>query len=167
MGFDIREVRPEEYEEAGRITADAYREYVPPGDRDWQAYLEDIADVVDRAKRTTVLVAVEDGEILGTATLELEGRTEKGRERDPLAPGEAHVRMVGVRPGARRRGIARALMDECVRRARETGKTLLTLNTGESMKAAHAMYESMGFRRNPDQVFDDDFVLRSYELPLG
>jgi ribosomal protein S18 acetylase RimI-like enzyme len=166
MGFGIRPVRPEEYDEAGRVTADAYREFAAPNDPDWHAYLEELADVTDRATRTTVLVAVENGQILGTATLELEDRTEKGG-RDPLAPGEAHVRMVGVHPDARRRGIARALMDECIRLAREAGKTILTLNSTERMKAAHAMYESMGFTRKPDQVFDDDFVLRTYELPLG
>jgi ribosomal protein S18 acetylase RimI-like enzyme len=166
MGFEIRPARPEEYEEAGRVTADAYREFASPGDADWQAYLEELADVADRVKRTMVLVAVEDAQILGTATLELEGRTEKAG-RDPLAPGEAHVRMVGVRPDARRRGIARALMDECIRLAREVGKTILTLNSTDRMKAAHAMYESMGFTRKADQVFDDDFVLRTYELPLG
>jgi ribosomal protein S18 acetylase RimI-like enzyme len=148
------------------VTADAYREFATSGDAGWESYLDELADVADRVKRTKVLIAVEDGEVLGTATLELEGRTEKDG-REPLAPGEAHVRMVAVRPDARRRGIARALMEECIRRARRAGKTVLTLNSTERMKAAHAMYESMGFTRKPDQVFDDGFVLRTYELPLG
>ena len=39
MTIEIRPVRPEEYAEAGGVTADAYREFVPPGDGDdWGGY---------------------------------------------------------------------------------------------------------------------------------
>ena len=34
------------------------------------------------------------------------------------------------------------------------------------MKAAQAMYESMGFTRKPDRVFPDGFVLLTSELAL-
>jgi hypothetical protein len=34
------------------------------------------------------------------------------------------------------------------------------------MAAAQALYESMGFRRGQDQVYDDGFRLRTYELEL-
>ena len=85
MAIEIREARPEEYEEAGRITADAYREFATPGRRaGWDDYLVRIADIAERAQRTTILVAVnDDGVILGTVTLELEGRTDEGREGAP------------------------------------------------------------------------------------
>ena len=63
----------------------------------WEDYLEQIADVAGRADRTTILVAVEDGRILGSATLELDGRIDED-EDGPLAPGEAHIRMLGVAP---------------------------------------------------------------------
>ena len=171
MGFEIRPVRPEEYAEAGRVTADAYREFVRPEDgADWHEYLEHLADVADRAQRTTVLVAEENGTILGTVTLELDRRVEEGqdhREGERLAPHQSNVRMLGVRPDARGRGIGRALMDECIRIARAEGKTSMTLNTTERMKAAHAMYESLGFIRGDDWQVSEDFALWTYELPLG
>jgi ribosomal protein S18 acetylase RimI-like enzyme len=169
VSLEIRPVRPEEYEEAGAVTALAYREFAPRRSDDWEDYLRRIADVGDRAERTTVLVAVEGGSILGTLTLELTDRTEAGHERedDPLPPEEAHIRMLGVHPDARGRGIGRALMDASLRHARDAGKTLLTLNTTERMRAAQAMYESMGFTREPDRVFDDGFVLLSYSLALA
>jgi GNAT superfamily N-acetyltransferase len=171
MAIEIREARPDEYEEAGRITADAYREFATPGRRaGWDDYLVRIADIADRAQRTTIIVAVEDGEVLGTVTLELEGRTDEGREdgdeAEPLEPGHAHVRMLGVAPGARGRGVGRMLMDACIEWARRAGKTVLTLKTTERMKVAQSMYESMGFARTPDRVFPDGFVLLAYELPL-
>ena len=125
--------------------------------------------MADRAKRTTVLVAVEGERVLGTLTLELEGRTEagdQGFEADPLAPGEAHIRMLGVAREARGRGIGRLLMEASLDEARGAGKTFVTLNTTERMRAAQAMYESMGFTREEDMVFPDGFRLLSYSLRL-
>lgn len=166
MTIEVREVRPDEYDEAGEVTALAYREFVRANDADWEEYLARIADVRGRAERTTILVAVEGGRIVGTATLELDGRVEP--EDDPgLSPEEAHIRMLGVHPGARRRGIARMLMDACFVRARERGKARVTLHTTHRMRAAQAMYEGLGFRRLPDRTFPDGFVLLTYEKAIG
>ncbi|HEX2030215.1 MAG TPA: GNAT family N-acetyltransferase, partial [Actinomycetota bacterium] len=124
------------------------------------------ADVRTRARHATVLAAVEDGEVLGTVTVELDGRIPGGHPRDPLEPDEAHVRMLGVRPDARRRGTGRRLMEAAIEAARRAGKRRLTLNTTDGMAAARKMYEGMGFRRGPDKVWDDGFRLLSYELDL-
>jgi ribosomal protein S18 acetylase RimI-like enzyme len=110
-------------------------------------------------------VAVEEGRILGSTTLELEGRTDPDDD-SPLAPDEAHVRMLGVEPGARRRGIARLLMEASFAEARRAGKERLTLHTTERMRAAQAMYEALGFDRLEDEVYPDGFVLISYERRL-
>jgi ribosomal protein S18 acetylase RimI-like enzyme len=161
---EIREARPDEYESAGEVTATCYREFVRPNS-DWESYLTMIRDVAERAARTTILVAVDEGHIVGSATLELTGRVEP--EDDPqLQPDEAHIRMVGVLPEMRRRGIARALMHECIERAREQGKRFITLHTTARMRSAQLMYESMGFVRGADRTFPDGFVLLSYRLDL-
>ena len=167
MTVEIREVRPEEYEEAGRVTADAYRPYAR-GD-DWDAYLLELANVADRAQRTMVLVAVEDGRVIGTTTLDLDRRVSEGEEHvegERLPAHESHIRMLGVLPEAQGRGIGRALMDESIRIAREHGKTLLTLNTTERMAVAQRMYESMGFTRLPDWRVSPEFTLLSYQLEI-
>jgi ribosomal protein S18 acetylase RimI-like enzyme len=169
MAIEVREATPAEHAEAGRVTAGAYREFVRPGDDDWAAYLARIADVADRASRTTVLVAAEDGRILGSLTLELEGRVrdEDDDEHRPLEPGEAHIRMLGVDPDARGRGVARALMEAAEARAREAGKSVVTLNTTRRMAAARAMYERLGYERTEDRVFPDGFVLLGYRKRLA
>jgi len=101
MAIVTREAVPEDYAEAGRITAEAYREFVPPDDDgDWQRYLVRLADVGERATRTTVLVAIEEGRIIGCVTLELESRVRDGDGDAPLETGEAHIRMLGVDPAA-------------------------------------------------------------------
>lgn len=166
MAIEVRPVRPEEYAEAGLVTAQAYEEFAVRGDAGWEEYLARIADIAPRAERAEVLGAYIDGRVLGTLTLELDRRIEGGHDRDPLDPDEAHIRMLGVDPNARGQGIGRSLMDAAVAAARRAGKRRMTLGTTERMVAAHSLYESMGFIRGPDEVFDDGFRLRTYEFPL-
>lgn len=173
--MEVREVRPEEYDEAGRVTALAYREFGPSTSADprlrhrdedaWDEYFERLAAVGERAEMAKVYVAVEDGRILGSVTLELRRRI--SLTQGPLSPDQAHIRMLGVDPAARRRGVARALMERCVEESRAAGKTLLTLNTTPMMSSARQMYESLGFTREPDEVHPDGFVLLCYSLPLS
>ena len=163
--IETRLVHPDEYDEAGRVTALAYREFVRPGEHQWAEYVEHIADVRSRAGVADVVVALDDGRIVGSATLELRDRIDAD-EDPPLAPDEAHIRMLGVDPGARGRGVARALMDECFAAARDAGRTRMTLHTTMRMDAAQAMYASMGFTRLADRVFPDGFVLLSYERSI-
>ncbi|MFN8121469.1 MAG: GNAT family N-acetyltransferase [Thermoleophilia bacterium] len=65
---------------------------------------------------------------------------------DPLTADEGHIGELAVTSAARRRGVARALLDAVERRAAEAGKSRLTLwVTGENAGAI-ALYESTGFR---------------------
>jgi ribosomal protein S18 acetylase RimI-like enzyme len=162
----VRRVRAEEHREAGRVTAAAYEEFLPGEDSPNADYRARVADVGARARHALVLVAVEDGTILGSVTLELDRRIPGGHRRPPLMPDEAHVRMLGVDPTAQRRGIGRALMDASATEARRAGKQRITLQTTEAMVAAQQLYRSMGFRRIGETVFDDGFRLEDYELPL-
>ncbi len=165
-GVQVRDARSGEYAEAGRVTAAAYRALLRPEDdlEDWGSYLARIADVADRARRTVVLVAVHDGTILGSATLELDGRTEE--DDDPLDPDRAHIRMLGIDPAAQGRGAGRALMLACEARARRAGKARITLHTTERMQIAQRMYASLGYERSEDHVFPDGFRLLGYAKEL-
>lgn len=165
MTVEVREAFPEEYEEAGEVVALAYQEFVDPGEEGWAEYLARIRDVAGRSDRTTILVAVESGRVLGCVTLELVGRVEDHVD-EPLAEDESHVRMLGVLPEARRRGIARMLMEDCTARARKAGKTRMTLHTTQRMRAAQAMYDRLGFTRGEDYVFPDGFTLLCYRRAL-
>jgi len=158
--MEIREATAAEHAQADRVTADAYRGFV----RD-PSYLERIADVAGRARRTIVLVAVEDGAIVGSLTLEITRRVNEGD--DPLEARRAHIRMLGVAPARQGRGIGTALMREAEARARAAGKTEITLHTTEPMTAARAMYAGLGYERGPDEVLPDGFVLLGYRRVLG
>ena len=164
MTIEVREVRSEEHAEAGEVTSDSYREFAREGDPEWHEYLERMADVEGRTAVAIVLVAIEDDRIVGTVTLELDGRIDD--DHGTLAPHEAHIRMLGVRPDARGRGIGSLLMAACEERARTAGRTLITLNTAGRMEAAQRMYGALGYDRGEDWRFSEDFVLLSYSKRL-
>jgi ribosomal protein S18 acetylase RimI-like enzyme len=58
--------------------------------------------------------------------------------------GSWYVDALAVIPGARRRGLASALMRDAERRAREAGCSELALDTAVGNAAARALYESLG-----------------------
>lgn len=61
----------------------------------------------------------------------------------------AEFKRLWVAPDARGEGVARALMDRVIERARAEGYGTLGLTTAPWSEAAHALYESMGFERVP------------------
>ena len=83
-----------------------------------------------------VLGAIEDGELVGTVTLLL--------DCPPNQPHRGEIAKMMTRVSRRGRGVARALMLEAERVARERGRTLLTLDTAEE-DGAGPFYERLGF----------------------
>jgi ribosomal protein S18 acetylase RimI-like enzyme len=158
--IEIRPVRDSEYTAAGEATALAYQEFAPSRSPGWQAYIARIADVAARADRTTVLVVLADGIIAGSATVELDQRMNASAE--PLAADEAHLRMLGVHPDYRGRGIGRALAIASLDLARARGKHRLTLDTSPVMLAAQRMYAAMGFTATGAHCTPDGVDLLGY-----
>ena len=148
----IREARPDELQAVYELTRRAYAEYATTLDpASWEALSGAIDAGLSGDQEMQRIVALEGDTIVGSALL--------------LAPSEdaykgfgvrvttPEIRLVAVEPSARGRGIARALMDECLRRARASGATEIGLHTARAMKAAIRMYEGMGFQRAPENDF--------------
>jgi ribosomal protein S18 acetylase RimI-like enzyme len=59
-------------------------------------------------------------------------------------------------------------MDECVRRARESGAKALMLHTTDVMQTAMRLYVRMGFQRLPDLDFEPapGVVVKGFRLAL-
>jgi ribosomal protein S18 acetylase RimI-like enzyme len=163
--IEIRPLNQTEHLAVGEATARAFREFWTPGSSGWEPYLARIADVENRAERGIVLVATDDGVIAGSVTLELDERISPG-QAEPLAPDEAHIRMLGVTPEYRGRGIARRLVLECIGLARAHGKRVMTLDTDPLMIAAQQLYAGLGFEPSAPQVRPDGLALLSYTLVL-
>lgn len=116
-----------------------------------------------RAERAVILVAEEQGTIVGALALYPPGEPSGHWPQD-----WAGVRVLAVSPHHRRKGIARILMDECVRRARAWGSPVLALNTAGYMTPAVGLYEALGFRRLPEHehFMASGTVLRAYGIEL-
>ncbi len=62
----------------------------------------------------------------------------------------AYIRMVGVHPDYRGRGICKQLMQMVLDQARKSGEKILGLHTSEVMEDAMHIYENLGFRKVKD-----------------
>jgi putative acetyltransferase len=84
----------------------------------------------------------------------------------PLDDGTAEVKRMFVDAAWRGHGVGRALLETLIAGARARGYATLRLGTLDDMKAAQALYHSLGFRPiaryRPDELIDTRF----YELSL-
>jgi ribosomal protein S18 acetylase RimI-like enzyme len=146
----VRAALPGEYPDAGRITAEGYHAddllRRPDGliDNKYEARL---ADADRRAREAELMVAVDDGKVLGTVTWC--PPTSPLREL-ATRPDQAEFRMLAVAPAGRRRGVGRALVYACLDRARAESMHEVLLSSLPQMTAAHALYREFGFVRAPE-----------------
>lgn len=164
VSIEIRPVAAAEVGDAGDVTLAAYRTL--SGRMLDDRYTADLRDVAARTTGATVLVAVEDGRVLGTVTL-VDDPSSPWSEG--LAAGEAGIRMLGVDPEARGRGIGTTLLGACLGRARAAGLSRAVLHSTASMAPAQRIYLRAGFARAPgrDIVLSADLRLLAYTLELA
>jgi ribosomal protein S18 acetylase RimI-like enzyme len=165
----IRDAREDELGAVSALMQAAYVPYfedVPAEQHDViDGYLQDIGDVWSRLGDAELIVAEDDGRPVGAVTFFPDGtRAENGG----WPHGWAGIRLLAVVPQARRRGIGRALTEECLRRARVKGVPAVGLHTTDFMAVAKGMYERMGFERVPEHDFHPDSGTHviAYRLPL-
>ncbi len=166
----IRPAREADLAAVGALTIEAYRADGLVADTD--AYAAHLADAVARFRDAELLVAVDasdgaegaDDGLLGSVTVVLPGT--------PLAevsePGEAEFRMLSVAAAARGRGVGEALVRAVLDRARALGADRVVLSSAEQMRAAHRLYERLGFTRLPERDWSPlpGVKLLAYVLPL-
>ena len=160
--LSIRPALPHDRDAIADLTRAAYAEYASVmAPEAWSALEQAIEASLANDDGVTRLVAELDEVIVGSAALYAPDTAAYGNLASAASWPE--VRLVAVDPSARGRGVARALVDECARRARAAGARVLGLHTSRSMRAAKTLYEQMGFVRDPEH----DFLPSGAELVEG
>jgi ribosomal protein S18 acetylase RimI-like enzyme len=160
--FEIRPADPAEFSAVADLCEAAYAPFVA-GDGDYVAILRDVAR---RAAEAELLVAVapHGGKLLGTVTFVPDG----GSLGEIAAPGEAEFRMLAVDPAAQGRGVGMALLRRVLDDSRRLGKEGIVCSSQPEMRAAHRIYQRLGFRRMPERDWSPapGVELRAFAISL-
>jgi len=112
-------------------------------------WLDDVLPEVSAGRRL-LFGAEREGELVGTVQLLT--------AMPPNQPHRCEIAKMIVHPDARRAGVGRSLMNTAIERARDLGKTLVTLDT-RTGDVAEPLYASVGFEVAgiiPDFAWDPD-----------
>ena len=145
----IREAQKSEYETVANITMAAYKPLFAdtnlPEDLGW--YGAELRDVAGRAARAQIIVAVMDGQIVGSLAYH-DDYSKEVKSGNPQNC--AGFRVLATDPQLQGRGIGEALTRWCIDRAQSDGRSALLLNTTDYMKAAQRLYRRLGFVLYPE-----------------
>lgn len=138
----IRAARPDELDDVAELMVEAYAEFAAQMSPDaWSTFAVDIANVRGRADDAEVLVAEDDGRLVGTISMYAQWR---GAQE-----GTAALRLLAVPPGDRGEGIGRALMEHGMDQARRAGKRRVALTTMAEMGFMRELATKLGYEREP------------------
>ena len=164
MDVMVREARESEIAEVGALTVEVYGDgLVSP------EYLDVLRDARSRweSPATATLVALDDGTegLLGAVVYAAPGSPWRNLGVDD----EPEIRMLGVLPAARERGVGEALVRACIARAKAAGAPRLVLSTEVEMQAAQRLYTRLGFVRAVDRDWAPvpGLTLLAYALELA
>ncbi|KIL51417.1 acetyltransferase [Jeotgalibacillus alimentarius] len=150
----IREQRVKAYEDhIGKIPAEH-----------WEALKKAISSDADQQENVDLIVAEVNDVIFGSVAL-FPAKTDayEGYVDEMDYP---EIRVLAVDRNARGQGIASALIDECISRAKAKGYDAIGLHTGSFMDGAIALYQGKyGFERMPEYDFepaDDGIIVKAF-----
>jgi len=138
----IRSAKPEEAHALAQLVVDSYAEFQGKLTADnWASMQANLRRAVLDPGKGLPLVATVGGVVGGFILYFSPGQSD-----GVLFPTAwASVRLLGVSPRLRGRGLGKALVEECLKRAQAEGAETFGLHTSELMNTARAMYERMGF----------------------
>jgi ribosomal protein S18 acetylase RimI-like enzyme len=129
----------------------------------WQALKQAISSEADVQDGVELIVAEVNGEILGSVALFPPQSDAYEGIVDKLDYSE--IRLLAVSKEARGKGVASALIKECMKRTKEKGIDSIGLHTADFMKSAMKLYEGFGFKRIPQYDFEpanDGVIVKAF-----
>ena len=146
----VRRATAADHEAVGEATLAAYAPFTEGEPH--AAYRARLRDAAARDREAELWVAVDQGAdgvetVLGSVTLCPEGSP----WREVAQPGEGEFRMLAVSPAAQGHGVGAALVEHALSSFAERGCTAVVLCSLTQMRAAHRLYERLGFTRVPER----------------
>lgn len=141
----LREFCEADAQEINRLAVTAFEEF-GCNYSDWPALAAFYGKMSDLAKSGEIVVAEIAANIVG-AVAYIPPHRRKAAYFDQAWP---VIRSLVVDPKSRGVGIGRALMQECIKRARRDRSPVIALHTSAILKVALAMYLRMGFEWHHD-----------------
>ncbi|MFD0587441.1 GNAT family N-acetyltransferase [Paenibacillus sp. GCM10027627] len=161
-----REAVPSDQEAIRNVLLDAYAEYefLYPQER-WEQYKANISDSVTDTKVTARIVALLNGELVGSVFLYSTSEAAYGLpELNIQTP---IMRLLAVKRNVRGHGVATALIRASAAKSIAFGADTLHLHTSDLMKSAVRLYERLGFERAVEKdIVKEDGVVKSYRVNL-
>ncbi|HWL25064.1 MAG TPA: GNAT family N-acetyltransferase [Ureibacillus sp.] len=162
----IRDALPSDFPKIKELRLNAYGEHATkiPDDH-WNALKQQIISD-ESVPGLETMVAEIDGEIVGTVVL-FPSNTQgyQGLVEEELKYPE--LRKLAVSKKARGKGVAKALIKECIERSKKKGYSAMGLHTSDFMETAMRLYEKMGFVRKPEDDFvplEDGIIVKAFQI---
>ena len=130
---------------------------------DWQTMAGNVSKMSELAGSGEIIVADVDERIAGGVAYVPGGRP-KAAYFDQFWP---IIRMLVVHPTARGRGLGRALIEECIQKARRDKAPLIAMHTTPIMTVALPLYLRMGFKLLHETPRICGVPYAVYTLPLS
>ena len=164
----IREALSDEVELIRNQRGKAYEDHakVIPQDH-WDALRKAIMSDADQQISVELLVAELDGEIVGSVAL-FPAKSDAYRGLVDMLD-YPEIRMLAVNHESRGKGVAEALIKECIYRTKTKGLEHIGLHTADFMGTAMRLYERMGFARMPKfdfQPANDGIIVKAFRLSI-
>ena len=163
----IRDSKEDELAYIREMRLQAYAEHTHkiPVDH-WNALKQSILSDADSKPGIERMVAEVDGEIVGSVALFApDKQVYEGLLDEELDYPE--LRMLAITPEARGKGVATALINECISRTKEKGFTSMGLHTADFMENAIKLYSHLGFERLPQFDFEpanDGIIVKAFRI---
>jgi ribosomal protein S18 acetylase RimI-like enzyme len=141
----------------------AYREFAfDLGAELWPVLVKELTAVGPAAEKATFLVVREDGDLVGSAAYR-----PPGSSVSPVPAAWASVDLLAVSPDERHRGVATALVLECLERAAADRAPVLGAGVKGYMAAAQELFTRLGFHREQGLAKRDGQPYWLYRRQLG
>jgi N-acetylglutamate synthase-like GNAT family acetyltransferase len=155
--FTIRNARPSEFQEIGKLMVDVYSQLEgfpkPHEQPNYYKLLANVGEFVSK-QETEILVAVsmEDkiaGAVVYFGDIEYYGSGGIATQEQNTAG----FRLLAVDYATRGHGVGKLLVTACIRKAQNKNRSQVIIHTTMAMQTAWKMYEQIGFKRSEDLDF--------------